>query len=112
MHLIPKGNTSGKVVSSTLAQTLGSLIVHVAPDTSYFEDVKRNAKEMPIVLYTGEKDLEEKLVRIIEDPIFRRKLERAAKDYAKSNSVEVIARRILNMINLSFPEDFEKAVNL
>ncbi len=110
IHLIPKGDTKAKVVSSTLAQTLGSLAIHVAPATAYFEDVNLG-KDSPLFLYKDRRHLKEGILRIIEEPIFRKRLQERARIHAEKNSVQKIALRILELINPVFLEDIKKVVN-
>ncbi|RLB10924.1 MAG: glycosyltransferase family 1 protein [Deltaproteobacteria bacterium] len=110
IHLIPKGDTKAKVVSSTLCQTLGSLAIHVAPDTAYFEDVKR-CKNTPVLLYRDRQDLVEKIEKTIREPEFREMLTNAAKRYAEENCAYNVAMRILALIDPVFVKDIKQAVN-
>jgi len=111
IHLIPKGNTTGKVVSSTLCQTLGSLAIHVAPDSAYFEDIKKSCNTLPLLLYGNKKELKDGIVRIIKEPTFRKRITKYAKRYAEENSAYKIAMRILALIDPVFMEDIKKVVN-
>jgi len=111
IHLIPKGRTEGKVVSSTLFQTMGSLCISIAPDTNYFEDVKR-CRPSPIVLYSDRKDLKEKILKVVHDKELRDMLVDSAKRYITENNIHRIAYRILSLINPILIEDFKEVINL
>ena len=93
IHLLPKGKTDKVVVSSTLFQCLGSLIPTVVPNTRHFETVDKDA----VVIYTDVDDLVGKLVRLIEDEDFRRKVIEAAEKFVERNSAEKIAERFLEL---------------
>ncbi len=94
IHLLPKGQTNGVVVSSTLFQCLGSLVPIVAPETRHFEVPKRRK---PLVTYKNLEDLEEKLIRLIEDRRYRNELKRLAKSYVERNRCDKIAKKFIKI---------------
>ncbi len=93
IHLLPKGNTSKVVVSSTLFQCLGSLVPTVVPNTRHFEKVDKDA----VVIYEDLDDLKGKLIKLIEDEDFRNKVISSAERYVEKNKAEVIAKRFLEI---------------
>lgn len=95
IHLLPKGNTSKVVVSSTLCQCLGSLIPTIVPNTRHFEMLP---EEKPVVIYKDVKDLERKISLVIEDEEYRKKLREYAAKYVEENSSSKIAEKFLEAI--------------
>ena len=93
IHLLPKGNTSYVVVSSTLCQCLGSLVPTVVPNTRHFEKVDKEA----VVIYKNVEELKEKLVELIENENLRRRIAKAAERYVEKNRVDRIARMFLDL---------------
>lgn len=100
IHLIPKGQTNGVVVSSTLCQTLGSLCPAVAPNTNHFEDVAAQSEHPPLVVYENHEDLKEKIRKLILDKDFRLNLRKAARKYVTENSVNNVTQKFINLFNL------------
>ena len=96
-HLIPKGNTTLVVVSSTLFQTLGALTPTVAPNTRHFEALPEINGAKPAVIYSSLEDLKAKLIKIIEDEEFRSRVIKAAEEYVRENSSEVVAEKFLSL---------------
>ncbi len=89
IHLIPKGDTAGVVVSSTLCQCLGSLVPSVVPFTRHFE---LHGEE--VVKFRDVNDLMYKLKRLIEDEDFRSHVKRSAAAYVLKNSAAEVAKKI------------------
>ncbi len=94
IHLIPKGQTKNVVVSSTLCQCLGSLTPTVVPNTRHFECLPQ---EKPAVIFKNVRDLESKLIKLIEDETFRNSVISAAERFVEENSSDKIARRFIEL---------------
>jgi len=93
IHLIPKRKDQKEiVVSSTVFQTMGTLTPIIFPDTRYVELLEKE-----IVKYKDKKDLEEKVIRLIEDEEYRKEIIIAAEKYVKENSAEVIAEKFIEL---------------
>lgn len=100
LHLIPKGETSNVVVSSTLAQTLSSATPTIVPDTRHFEKIPVNESGVgPVVKYKkGDvRDLVGKIRLLIEDEKLRREVSRRALEYAVKNSGVEVAKKFLKL---------------
>jgi len=101
VHLLPKGESRGVVVSSTLTQTIYSGTPTVVPDTRHFELIPVDEDGFgPIVKYRfgDTHDLERKLSILIEDGDLRKRISRAAREYAKKYSDDFVARKFLDLI--------------
>ena len=101
IHLLPKGDTRAVVVSSTLTQTIYSGTPTVVPDTRHFELIPVDEDGFgPIVKYRigDTHDLERKLSTLIEDGDLRRRISKAAREYAKKYSDDFVARKFLDLI--------------
>ena len=102
IHLLPKGDTSFVVVSSTICQTLYSGTPTIVPNTRHFELLPVNSNGIgPIVKYrrAGDiGDLVSKIVTLIEDEDLRLKVSEDARRYALKYSDESIARTFLDLI--------------
>ncbi len=102
IHLLPKGDTRGVVVSSTIAQCLHSGIPTIVPDTRYFETIPVDERGMgPVVKYRiGDAgDLLEKIKMLVSDDEVRNEVAENAKNYALENSEIVVARKFLEFLN-------------
>ncbi len=100
VHLIPKWDHPGVVVSSTVAQTLYAGVPVVVPDTRYFETIPSLEEGGPLVKYKlgNVADLVEKLSYILEDEGVRRELGLRARLYAWERRAALIARRMLEYL--------------
>lgn len=93
IHLIPKRKDQKEiVVSSNVFQVLGALTPIVFPDTRYVELFDKE-----IVKYKNRKDLEEKVIRLIEDENYRKEIISAQEKYVKENSSEIIAEKFIEL---------------
>ena len=97
IHLLPKGNTSGVVVSSTLCQCVGTQVPILTPSTRHYERVPEDVA----IRYTGVDDLVRKMERLIEDEVYRKKIKRAMREYARENSATKVALQFLNLLKSS-----------
>ncbi|WP_167827773.1 glycosyltransferase family 4 protein [Pyrolobus fumarii] len=101
IHLIPKWDHPGIVVSSTLAQVLYAGVATIVPDTRYFETIPDGLEESgPVIKYRlGDvTDLVSRLELLIKDEGLRRELGRRAKRYAWERRAEVVAEKLLSSI--------------
>ncbi len=96
-HLIPKKNTDGYVVSSTLYQCLGSLTPTVVPNTRHFENLPEINGYKPAVVYNGLKDLKEKLIKLIEDENFRKSVVKSAEIFVEMNRSDKVAKKFVEL---------------
>ena len=103
IHLIPKGQTDGCVVSSTLCQCLGALIPTVAPNTRHFENLPTIDGYKPAVIYENVEDLKGKLVSLIEDEGFREGVIRSAERYVEENRCDKIAKMFIELMKREVP---------
>ncbi|ADC65804.1 glycosyl transferase group 1 [Ferroglobus placidus DSM 10642] len=94
IFMIPKGQTNGVVVSSTLYQCMGALIPTVVPNTRHFE-----MHEKEVVKFNDAKDLSEKIRRLIEDEKYRKSVVENAKKYVEENDSRKIAERFIKLFN-------------
>jgi len=101
LHLLPKADTRGVVVSSTIAQSLYSGVPTIVPDVRYFETIPGSLDDGPIVKYRlGDlDDLMEKLRTLMRDESRRERISENAKRYALERSDEIITKRFLELIN-------------
>ena len=99
VHLLPKGETSYVVVSSTLCQCLGSLCPVVAPATRHFEALPEKDGIKPAVLYNDRSDLKAKIERLIEDDDYRTSVIKMAEEYVNENSSEIVAKKFMKLFN-------------
>jgi len=106
IHLLPKGNTKRVVVSSTFCQTAGSLCPVVSRRSRFFETLEAESST-PIVLYKDRKDLEKKILMLIEDDRFRKKIVENMKRYAEENSVSRVVDRFESLFNSVLIEDIK-----
>jgi glycosyltransferase involved in cell wall biosynthesis len=97
IHLIPKAQTDGCVVSSTLCQCLGALTPTVVPNTRHFEMLPSIDGFKPAVVYDSVEDLKSKLVKLIEDEEFRRGVIRSAERFVEVNRCDKIAKEFLKL---------------
>jgi glycosyltransferase involved in cell wall biosynthesis len=97
IHLLPKGQTRYVVVSSTLCQCLGALTPTVVPNTRHFEALPIIDGVKPAVVYENVEDLKEKLVMLIEDEEFRKKVIKASERFVEENRSDKIARRFVKL---------------
>ncbi len=101
VHLIPKGKTGNVVVSSTLCQCAGSLVPTVVPNTRHFENLPEYDGLRPAVVYRDLEDLKEKLVRIIEDDEYRKRLREAMRRFVEENRCDKVARMFIELFEKS-----------
>jgi len=94
VFMIPKGRTSGVVVSSTLYQCMGALVPTVVPNTRHFE-----MHEKEVVKFDNAEDLSEKLKKIVEEEDFRKEIVESAKKYVEENNAKRIAERFLELFS-------------
>lgn len=101
LHLLPKADTRGVVVSSTIAQSLYSGVPTIVPDTRYFETIPGSLDEGPVVKYRlGDlDDLGKKLRILMRDDSRRERISENARSYALRYSEERAAKRFLELIN-------------
>ncbi len=99
IHLLPKGKTENVVVSSTFFLCLGSLVPIVAPNTRHFEMLPEINGVKPAVIYRDLKDLEEKIVQLVEDEELREKVIEAAENYVEENRSDKIAKKFIEVLN-------------
>ncbi len=100
IHLLPKGETGGVVVSSTLNQILYAGIPTVVPDTRYFEYIPVNELGFGAVVKYRQGDtidLNKKLIALIERKELRDEVSREARALALKNSDEIIAKKYLEL---------------
>jgi glycosyltransferase involved in cell wall biosynthesis len=97
IHLLPKGKTKNVVVSSTLFQCLGSLTPTIVPNTRHFEVLPAINGQKPAVIYRDVEDLREKIVMLVEDEDYRKKVIKAAERYVEENRSDRIARRFIDL---------------
>ena len=97
IHLIPKAQTDGCVVSSTLCQCLGALTPTVVPNTRHFEMLPSIDGFKPAVVYDDVGVLKSNLVKLIEDEEFRRGVIRAAEKFVEANRCDKIAKEFLKL---------------
>lgn len=100
IHLLPKGESPGVVVSSTLAQILYSGTPTVVPDTRYFEAIPVDERGLgPVVKYRpGDVfDLIRKL-SLLEDPGVRRRVSEDARSWALEHGEEKVARMFMVLV--------------
>ncbi|MEO0087686.1 MAG: glycosyltransferase family 1 protein, partial [candidate division WOR-3 bacterium] len=62
------------------------------PDTRYVELLDKE-----VVKYKDKKDLEEKVIRLIEDENYRKEIISAQEKYVKENSAEIIAEKFIQL---------------
>ncbi len=98
VHLLPKGDTNRVAVSSTFCQTVGSLCPIVSRRSRFFEALP-GGEESPVVLYDSVEDLEELIVKLIEDEDFRNRITENMRRYAEENSVKKVTDRIEELLN-------------
>ncbi|WP_457548731.1 hypothetical protein [Archaeoglobus sp.] len=97
IHLIPKAQSNGCVVSSTLCQCLGALTPTVVPNTRHFEILPLIDGFKPAVVYDSVDDLKSKLVKLIEDEEFRKGVIRSAERFVEANRCDKIAKEFLKL---------------
>ena len=99
LHLIPKSDTRGVVISSTLYQSLYSGTPTMVPDTRYFENVPSVEEDGPVMKYRlGDlEDFVRKVRRLMRDDSLRDGLSERARRYALEASDEVVAKRFLEL---------------
>jgi len=98
IHLLPKKDTRGVVVSSTFCQTVGSLTPTVSIASRYYEALPEIGGVKPIALYRDRDDLVRVILRIVEDGEFRRRLVEAMRVYAEQNSTLRVAAMFLALL--------------
>jgi len=100
IHLLPKGNTRKVVVSSTVFQTLGSLVPIIAPDTRYFETIPTNEDGIgPLIKYKNVEDLTNKIIMLLEDDMLRRNVIKMAEEYVRRHSSRIIAKKYIDLFS-------------
>jgi len=100
VHLLPKGKTKNVVISSTCFQCLGAPCPMVVPDTRHFELLPVDEEGVgPVVKYKDREDLLAKVMRLIEDEEYRRKVVERAQEYVKSHSARVVASKFLELFD-------------
>ncbi len=101
IHLIPKWDSPGVVVSSTLAQVLYAGVATVVPDTRYFETIPDVREGGPLVKYRlGDvRSLVERLEELLRDEGLRREAGLRARRYAWERRAEVVAEKILSALS-------------
>ncbi len=99
VHLLPKGESTGVVVSSTLAQILYSGTPTLVPDTRYFETIPVDHRSIgPVVKYRpGDVfDLIRKL-SLLDDPEVRAQVSRMAREWALKHGEEKVSKMFLEL---------------
>ena len=102
IHLLPKGDTRGVVVSSTLAQTLYAGTPTIVPDTRFFETIEVDERGIgPVVKYRpGDViDLSRKIKMLLDEPETREKVSKLAREYALKYSETRIVKKFIDLIN-------------
>ncbi|MET1124753.1 MAG: glycosyltransferase, partial [Archaeoglobaceae archaeon] len=94
VFMLPKGDSKGVVVSSTLYQCMGALVPTIVPNTRHFE-----LHEREVVKFSNVEDLVEKIRRLIEDEDYRRSVVESAKKYVEENSSKKVAEKFLRLFN-------------
>ncbi len=100
LHLLPKSETRGVVVSSTIAQILYSGTPIIVPDTRYFETIPVDHNGYgPVVKYKlgNTIDLYLKIKELIEDDELWRRVSREARRYALKYSSDKIAKVFIDV---------------
>ncbi|MHA1617552.1 MAG: glycosyltransferase family 1 protein [Candidatus Njordarchaeales archaeon] len=98
IHLLPKGKVPRTVVSSTIAQSLTALVPTVVPNTRHFELIPEDEYGVgPVVKYRNLLDLEYKLLKLIEDEEFRKKVIASAEKYVQERSHKRIAMDFIKL---------------
>ncbi|MCD6341835.1 MAG: glycosyltransferase family 1 protein [Thaumarchaeota archaeon] len=100
IHLLPKGDTRGVVVSSTAAQCLYSGTPTIVPDTRYFETIPVDEAGMGAVVKYKLGDVDDLVMKIrllIENEYARRKVSENARRFALKNSDEIAAKMFLDL---------------
>ena len=92
IHLIPKGVSSGIVVSSTVFQCLGSGTPIVIPDTRYVEELD---KEVVKYRPNDKAHLKSQVSRLLNEEIFKKATVNAAQEYVRENSAQKIAEKFM-----------------
>lgn len=107
VHLLPKGRTSGVVVSSTLCQCVGTLVPILTPATRHYERVPEDV----VVRYRDVDDLVTKMGRLIKDELYRSKVKRAMREYARRNSATKVALQFLNLLKSSASRSSSRSIS-
>ncbi|RLG75358.1 MAG: glycosyl transferase family 1 [Thermoprotei archaeon] len=102
VHLVPKSRGEGKVVvSSTVYQTLATLVPIVVPDGRYVETIPSDEDGVgPVVKYRNLEDLIRKLRLLIEDGEFRKKVMGNAMKFVEMYGSDKIAEKFLQLFNM------------
>ncbi len=100
IHLLPKWDHPGVVVSSTLAQVMYAGVATVVPDTRYFETIPDYREGGPLVKYRlgNVRMLVGLLEELAGDEGLRRELGERARRYAWERRAEVVAAAILKAL--------------
>ncbi len=100
IHLVPKWDSPGVVVSSTLAQVMYAGVATVVPDTRYFETIPDLDEGGPLVKYRlGDvRSLVARLEELVRDEGLRREAGERARRYAWERRAEVVAEKILSAL--------------
>ena len=80
---------------------MGSLVPTVAPNSRHFENLPEINGVTPAVIYSDIYDLRRKIVRLIEDEEYRKKVSKAAERYVEENRSDKIARKYINVLGIS-----------
>ncbi len=100
VHLLPKWDHPGVVVSSTLAQVMYAGTATVVPDTRYFETIPDYREGGPLAKYRlgNVRMLAELLEELLGNESLRRELGERARRYAWERRAEVVAAAILKAL--------------
>ena len=100
VHLLPKWDHPGVVVSSTLAQVMYAGVATVVPDTRYFETIPDYREGGPLAKYRlgNVRMLVALLEELTSNESLRRELGERARRYAWERRAEVVAVNILKAL--------------
>ncbi|OYT40788.1 MAG: glycosyl transferase family 1 [Desulfurococcales archaeon ex4484_58] len=101
IHLLPKGETRGVVVSSTIAQILYSGTPTIVPNTRYFETIPVDINGFgPVIKYMfgNTLDLYTKIKVLIEDNWLKKTISRKAREYALQYSDKKITDQFIDLM--------------
>jgi len=102
IHLLPKGDSKGVVISSTLNQILYTGTPTIVPDTRYFENILTDTQGFGAVvkyMQGNTLDLSRKLTALIEDRELRNKVSGRARALALKHSDEAVAKKYLELFD-------------
>ena len=100
IHLLPKGESPGVVVSSTLSQILYTGTPTVVPNTRYFEDIPVNSEGIGAVIKYkpgNTIDLKKKIAELIENESLRRYVSLKAKELALKFRADYVTKEFIKL---------------